>query len=85
MREYKRKDYLDYKGDENSNLEQGVKSMLFLQPTKTKAKRDMSNVCNFLMEEGLEKDKKTNQNNLRYGECWNKISYINPINMYTNK
>lgn len=35
MWEYKRKDYLDDKGDENSNLEQGIKSMFF-QPKKQK-------------------------------------------------
>lgn len=71
MWEYKRKDYLHDKGVENSNLEQGIKSMFF-QPKKTKAKRDMSNICNFVMEEGLKKEKKTNQKNLGYRECWNK-------------
>lgn len=53
------------------NLENGIKSALFLQPN-TKAKRDMSNICNFLMTEGLEKEKKTDQNNLIYREGWNK-------------
>lgn len=36
-----------------TNLEHGIKSISFLQPTNTKAKRDVSNVCNFLMSEGL--------------------------------
>jgi len=57
---------LDDKGDENPNLEQGIKSMLFLQPTNRKAKRVMSNISNFLMEEGLGKERKTNKNNLIY-------------------
>lgn len=55
-----------------TNLEYGIKSTLFLQPTNTKAKRDMSNICNFLITEGLEKLKKTDQNNFRYREGWNK-------------
>lgn len=55
-----------------TNLEHGIKSTLFLQPTNTKAKRDMSNICNFLMTEGLEKLKKTDQNNFRSREGWNK-------------
>lgn len=29
-------------------------------------------ICSSLMEEGLEEEKKMNQNNLSYGECWNK-------------
>lgn len=41
-----------------TNLEHGIKSTLFLQPTNTKATRNMSSVCNFLMNEGLEKEKK---------------------------
>lgn len=45
----------------------------------------MSNICNFVMEEGLKKEKKTNQNNLGYRECWNKSQYMKPMNMHMNK
>lgn len=59
-----------------NNLKHEIKSTLFLQPTNTKAKRGISNVCYFLMTEGLEKEKKKNsppdENNLRYRDCWNK-------------
>lgn len=56
-----------------ANLKHDIKSTFFLQPTNTKAKRDMSNVCYFLMTEGFEKErKKTDQNNLRYREGWNR-------------
>lgn len=47
----------------------------------------MSNVCNFLMNEGLEKGKKktTEQKNLRYKEGWNQSYYIQHMNMHMNK
>lgn len=67
MWQYKRKDYFYDKGVK-TNLEHGIKNTLFLQPTNTKAKMDVSKVCYFLMTEGLEKGK--NQLKTRYREGW---------------